>query len=251
MIFDNVEESEDLYQFWPPGGDGKIIITTRKPEVGFQWTDHEIAINPFTPSEGRECILSLTTWPGGVPSDPASAAELNEELGGLPLGIVHMTALMRARKSPVKSFLREYRGDKSRYHKKEAVGISGIYPKVKPIIGSNWTMQFDALKDHPKSLLGILSFLSSDTIPQDLFKHWDDCDSRSTRGLLPYCDTADEYICSLQFRDLSLISCSFLDVEEDLMKLALVDKDPNTEMLSLHRLEQVQVKHQTSPSLFC
>lgn len=116
-----------------------------------------------------------------------------------------MTALMRARKSPVKNFLRKYRRDKSRYHKKEAVGISGIYPKVKPIIGTNWSMPFDALRDDPKSLLGILSFLSSDTIPQDLFKHWDEDESRRTRGLLPYCDTANEYVCLLQHRVWSLI----------------------------------------------
>ena len=36
--------------------------------------------------------------------------------------------------------------------------------------------------------------------------------------------------------------CSFLDVEEQLLQLALVDKDPNTEMLSLHPLEQIQVR---------
>lgn len=155
---------------------GRFIVTTQKPEIGFQLTDHEIAINPFTPSEGQECIVSLTSWPGGLPSDTVSAGELNEELGGLPLGIVHMTALMRARKSPVKNFLRKYRRDKSRYHKKEAVGISGIYPKVKPIIGTNWSMPFDALQDRPKSLLGIMSFLSSNNIPQDLFEHWDECD---------------------------------------------------------------------------
>ena len=40
---------------------------------------------------------------------------------------------------------------------------------------------------------------------------------------------------------LSLTLASYLDTEEELMKLALADKDPNTEMLNLHRLEQIEV----------
>ena len=193
MIFDNVNQSEDPQQFWPPGGNGKIIVTSQKPEIGYQLTDYEIALKPFTPKEGRECIVDLLSWPGGVPADPTSAEELNEELGGLPIAIGHMAALMRARKSPVKTFLRDYRRNKSRYHNKEAVGMAGINTNKKPLIGTNWNVAFDALQDEPKSLLAVMSFLSSNTIPHDLFKHWDESAARPTHGLLPYCDTVDEY----------------------------------------------------------
>ncbi|KAG7287565.1 hypothetical protein NEMBOFW57_007077 [Staphylotrichum longicolle] len=184
VIFDNVERSEDLDQFWPPGGNGKIIVTTRHPGIGFNLTDDEIAISPFTPAEGRKCILSLATWPGGVHPDPEAAEELSRELGGLALGIVHMTALMRARKTPIKRFLNDYRRNKVKYHSKPAGKSLGIYPNTKPEIGTNWTMTFNSLNGDARSLL---------------------------------------------------------DIEEALMDLALVDKDPDTEMLSLHRLEQLQV----------
>lgn len=187
-----MERSENLDQFWPPGGNGKIIVTTRYPGVGFNLTDDEIAISPFTPVEGRNCILTLATWPGGVPPDPEAAEELSRELGGLALGIVHMTALMRARKTPIKRFLNDYRRNKVKYHHKPARKAQGIYPNIKPEIGTNWTMTFNALNGDARSLLGILSFLSPDSIPQDLFNHWDDVyASRSTAGMLPYCDDAD------------------------------------------------------------
>ncbi|RWA10872.1 hypothetical protein EKO27_g4237 [Xylaria grammica] len=227
VIFDNVEDDEDLNQFWPPGGCGKVIVTTRHPELGFVLTDDQIAIHPFSPEEGRDCVLSLTSWPGGVSSDPTSAEELSNELGGLPIGIVQMVALMRKRKTPIKKFLKDYKQNKSTYHDKEVTGMAGIYPGIKPKIGNNWTMSFDSLQDESKSLLGILSFLSPDSIPQELFNHWDVPIDRSTNGLLAYCDDVD----------------SFFEVQEELMNLALVEKDPNTESMSLHRLEQVQFEH--------
>jgi hypothetical protein len=191
VIFDNVEDNDDLIQFWPSGGNGKIIVTTRNPDIGFQLTDDQITIHPFEAKEGRECVLSLTSWPGGVPSDPRSAEELSNELGGLPIGIVHMVALMRRRKTPIKKFLKDYRQNKSSYHDKKVPGMTGIYPGIKPKIGSNWTMSFDSLQGESKSLLGILSFLSPDSIPQELFNHWDGPSTRPTSDLLSYCNKLD------------------------------------------------------------
>ncbi|KAK0717601.1 P-loop containing nucleoside triphosphate hydrolase protein [Lasiosphaeria miniovina] len=46
VVFDNVERSIDLDQFWPLGGNGKILVTTRHPGVGFQLTDDETTISP-------------------------------------------------------------------------------------------------------------------------------------------------------------------------------------------------------------
>ena len=192
MIFDNVEKSEDLDQFWPTGGNGKIIVTTRHPGVGYQLTDDEIPVSPFTPEEGRECILSLASWPGGVPPDADAAQELSEELGGLAIGIIQMTALMRARRTPIDKFLKDYRRNKLRYHGRDAEGATSIYPPMKPKIATNWTMSFNALSHDAQYLLGVLSFLSSDAIPQHLFKHWDESPSRNTQGLLPFCDDPDE-----------------------------------------------------------
>jgi hypothetical protein len=224
IIFDNVDPANDLRQFWPVDGNGKIIITTRSPMVGYDLTEDEIPICPFTDEEGRDCIIHLTSWPGGAPADSHSARELSKELDGLPIGIVQMTALMRFQKTPIKRFLVRYKQDRLMYHNKDTTGITGIYPDIKPKIATNWTMSFRALKSNSKSLLGILSLLSPDAIPQELFNHWDGSGSRTTQGLLPYCQTFDE----------------FVDVEGVLINLALLDKDPTTEALSLHRLQQIQ-----------
>jgi hypothetical protein len=192
-----VERTEDLSGFWPlnPRRNGKIIVTTRHPEIGYSLTEDAIIVLPFTPVEGRKCILSLATWPGGVPPDPAAAEELSNELGGLALGIVHMTALMRARKTPIRKFLSDYRRNPVKYHNTPAVKTLSIYPEIKPEIASNWIMAFNALNEGAKSLLGVLSFLSSDLIPRDLFNNWDGSyGSRITVGLPTCCDNSEEYV---------------------------------------------------------
>ncbi|QPC80181.1 hypothetical protein HYE68_010933 [Fusarium pseudograminearum] len=193
IIFDNVDQADDLHQLWPMDGNGKIIITTRSPMVGYGLTEDEIPICTFTEEEGRQCIIHLTSWPGGAPADPDSARELNNELGGLPIGIAQMTALMRFQRTPIKKFLCRYKEDRLKFHSKDITGITGIYPDIKPKIATNWNLSFNALGDEAKSLLGILSFLSPDAIPQELFNHWDGSASRSTQDLLGYCQTFDEY----------------------------------------------------------
>ncbi|KAF5236255.1 hypothetical protein FAUST_6603 [Fusarium austroamericanum] len=193
IIFDNVDQADDLHQLWPMDGNGKIIITTRSPMVGYGLTEDEIPICTFTEEEGQQCIIHLTSWPGGAPADPDSARELNNELGGLPIGIVQMTALMRYQRTPIKKFLGRYKEDRLKFHSKDITGITGIYPDIKPKIATNWNLSFNALGDEAKSLLGILSFLSPDAIPQELFNHWDGSVSRSTQDLLGYCQTFDEY----------------------------------------------------------
>jgi hypothetical protein len=196
IIFDNVEQSTDLDDFWPSSGNGQIIVTTQKPDIGFNLTQSEIVIHPFDTKEGRGCIVSLLSWAGGIKSDSESADALNEELGGLPLGIVHMTAQIRQRKWPIRKFLVEYLRNKSVYHDREAKSIVGVMPKTKPMIGTNWKTAFGILDTAPdsKSFLGVLSLFAADKIPQTIFNHWEGGKTRVTRGLLPFCDTVDECI---------------------------------------------------------
>ncbi|KAJ8132893.1 hypothetical protein O1611_g732 [Lasiodiplodia mahajangana] len=226
VIFDNVENSDDLSQFLPSTGTGKIIITTRNPRLDFQPTISQIEIRPFGREEGRDCVLSMSTVWIHVACDPASAEELSNELGGLPLAMMQMTALAKSRGS-IKAFLEEYRQNKIKYHNAEAAGITGIYPDIKPRIGTNWAMSFDALGDDAKSLLGILSFLSPDITPPALFNHWDKPFSGTTSGLLSYCDT------ELKYRT----------VRNELNRLALIQVDLGNGNLSMHRLQQLQLEH--------
>ena len=119
MLFDKVEQSDDFDQLWPLKGNGKIIVTTQETDTWAQINRARNCNQPiYTIRTGQVRIVILTSWPGELSSDPASEGELNEELGvgGLPLGVAHITATMCAQRSSVMNFLRDYRRNKLRYH---------------------------------------------------------------------------------------------------------------------------------------
>lgn len=192
VIFDNVEDASDLEQLWPTAGKGKIIVTTRYPGIGYHLTDDEIPLPTLTTEQGRDCILSLASYPGGSQADPESAEELSKELGGLTIGIVQMVALMRARKSPMRMFVNDYKRNKLAYHGRGVFGLRGIYQGIKPTIGTNWTMSFDSLDEDSRTLLGIMSVIAPENIPSDLFNFWEKPPSEQANAILPFCSDRDE-----------------------------------------------------------
>ncbi|KAL9593091.1 MAG: hypothetical protein Q9179_006109 [Wetmoreana sp. 5 TL-2023] len=105
LVFDNVEDAEHLEQYRPKSGNGSILITTRKPNIGYELTNKALVVGPFSPEEGTKFVLELATWQNNAESDTQSAAELNKKLGGLPLGITQMVALMRAKAVSLQVFL--------------------------------------------------------------------------------------------------------------------------------------------------
>ncbi|KAL8697964.1 MAG: hypothetical protein Q9201_006831, partial [Fulgogasparrea decipioides] len=116
LVFDNVEDAEHLEQYRPKSGNGSILITTRKPNIGYELTNKALVVGPFSPEEGTKFVLELATWQNNAESDTQSAAELNKKLGGLPLGITQMVALMRAKAVSLQVFLILYEQNKKEWH---------------------------------------------------------------------------------------------------------------------------------------
>ena len=247
VVFDNVESSDVLEAFLPDtysdedSGCFNVIVTTLRESIAEQ-LDAKVDIAPFTSDEGRDCVLSLATRTavtrGSAPPtsssrdvDSSAAQALGDELGGLPIGIVHMVALLRARHVSISTFLNEYRHHKAQYHKRPATAVAGIYNGSKPMISTNWTMTFGYLTDNSKPFLAVLSYLSPDAIPQELFGRWQ---SNGDLDLQLCATSVDDLPCCETFGQ-------FLDVHEELLDLRLIDKDPKSGMLSLHRLEQIEV----------
>ena len=193
LIFDNVEDVDHVRRYMPDRGNGAILITSRKPNVGYDLTESELRVTPLSAQEGTECILELATWQRGVERDNKSASELHEKLGGLPLGITQMVALMRAKAMSIKDFVALYGKSRKTLH--------GPLPRGIRCFGYNqdlstvWQLSFRSLDDSPsaKSLLGILCFLSPGSIPQALFMKWGDTDGRRTGPILPFCNGLVRY----------------------------------------------------------
>lgn len=188
VVFDNVEDAEHVGQYILERGNGAILLTTRKPNLGYGLTESELEITPFSAKEGTECILELATWQRGGERDNISASELNNRLGGLPLGITQMVALMRAKAMSIKLFITLYEQNRKTWHGQIRRG--GRHIEYKHDLNKEWQLSFRTLDDSPSamSLLGILCFLSPSSIPQALFKKWGDTDAKRTESLLWFCN---------------------------------------------------------------
>ncbi|KAL8718464.1 MAG: hypothetical protein Q9181_008196, partial [Wetmoreana brouardii] len=170
LVFDNVEDAEHLEPYRPKSEKGSILITTRKPNIGYELTDSELVVGPFSPQEGTKFVLRLATWQNNAKKDTQSAAELNEKLGGLPLGITQMVALMCAKAVSLQVFLKLYEQKKKEWHGLFRRG--GRHVGYKEDISTAWQLSFRSLDDsaHARSLLGVLCFLSPSSISQSIFR---------------------------------------------------------------------------------
>lgn len=191
LVFDNVEDASHLDEYWPEGKSGHILVTTRNPNVAaYGLTDDCLYVKPFESDEGRDCINKNASLGGIVVSDLQSAAQLNEELGGLPLAVIQMSALIKVLKITIADFLVRYRDNRKRYHKRRGKQNDVVVEAI-------WSLSFTTLEDstEAKLLLGMLCFLSAGSIPQTLFNHWglDGQQQRPTSALAPFCQ--DMYKC--------------------------------------------------------
>lgn len=192
MIFDNAEDDELLSEYYPNDQDGAIIVTTRKPNFGYALTAAEIQVLPFLDDEGTEALLRMATWNRSVPVDKEAAAHMNKMLGGLPLGISQIAAIIRNKKISIKRFSAIYEEDKRRWHMENPKG--GYHAGYDQNLNSVWHVSFKFLAEHAnaKAVLGILCLLSPDSIPQELFNQWDTEHTRPRSLVLSFCQNFAE-----------------------------------------------------------
>lgn len=101
---------------------------------------------------------------------------------------------------------------------------------------------FQGLNEHCRSILGVISFLMPDAIPSEVFDP--DC-SRGFPEHLRFCQERDRSACHTGHEALTdqLISSSFEDSIADLLTSALIKRNSETGVLSVHRTVQTQFRY--------
>lgn len=147
-----------------------------------------------------------------------SALELSEKLSGHALALSHMAGLITKRSWSIQRFLAAYEKNMKKIHS----------TRGKDSLDAIFHLSFEELDPCAASILGVLSYISPDKIPQELFES-DDISQ------LP----EDLSFCIDEF--------DFLGTLEPLLTLALVKRDKETRELSLHRLVQTQYRYYMRP----
>ncbi|WP_203915415.1 FxSxx-COOH system tetratricopeptide repeat protein [Rhizocola hellebori] len=87
IVFDNVEDPEDVREYLPTTGTTKTIITSNHREFVSMPGITAIPVDTFTHQQGRSFLAAATGYPHGADAD-----EIGREMGWLPLGLAQAAA---------------------------------------------------------------------------------------------------------------------------------------------------------------
>jgi hypothetical protein len=170
LIFDNVDDPKVLGSYWPQGGNGSVILTTRNIEIAHACTDVKLQIEPFSHEEGQSFLLKRA-YQAETPSadDILAAAHITRVLGHLPL-VLNLTAsyiastrmtfvrFLQLHQNPERSFVFENHGS--------TVGDTQEYEHS---VSTAWTFKFTVMKPESVQLMRLFAILDPDGIPESMF----------------------------------------------------------------------------------
>ncbi|KAK8062353.1 hypothetical protein PG997_014450 [Apiospora hydei] len=160
LVLDNVDEPEHLDDFWPHGGGGHIIMTSRSPYIAKYRQSEMLELSPLSLAKSKELFFSIV----GEDKEQESAQDMNlafREWGGSPLALCHIGSYIDRFHMDIPCFLALYRQQpKDVYQKRHS---SAEYPHS---IATAFSI--DKLEDGPKSLLRVLCYFDPDKIPIEL-----------------------------------------------------------------------------------
>ncbi|WP_063763771.1 FxSxx-COOH system tetratricopeptide repeat protein [Actinoplanes subtropicus] len=159
LVFDNAESMQDVRPYFPTGGAGKILVTSRNPE--WSAVARSLEVDVFTREESRKFLRSRTPE-----LSDKDAGRLAEALGDLPLAVEQAAAWHTTTGMPVGEYL-ELLSEKSLELLNE--NAPPDYPRS---VAAAWNVSLDRLEKTDNAalqLLQVCSFFSPEPISRELF----------------------------------------------------------------------------------
>ncbi|PVH79292.1 hypothetical protein DL98DRAFT_655534 [Cadophora sp. DSE1049] len=221
VIFDNVESSEVLAPYWPRNSHrGRAIVTTRNLSLAFDPAVSGLEIEHWDTETGAEYLLFLLKKAVGqdLTSETASARTLSQKISGHALALSQVAGLIHDGEWSVQEWTTMYLEHPRETHVNELAKL--------------WTFAFRTLEQKDKNsfaLLGILSFLMPDNIQGEILQPKTDLELPQGLGFLK-----------------GKIA-GFSAALRKLTTRALIKRDKNSGVLTVHRLIQTQFRYFLSP----
>ncbi|MEA2045648.1 MAG: FxSxx-COOH system tetratricopeptide repeat protein, partial [Euryarchaeota archaeon] len=213
LVFDNVQDPEDLDNYLPHTGKGHVIVTSRNPNWG--GIIRTLPVDVFSRDESIEFLRHRTGLEDGA--DALSAA-----LGDLPLALEQAGAYIKETGISLEDYLNRFQEQQKEVLKR---GKPASYPYT---VATTWKISFERVKEDPGAgadLLNLCAFLAPDNIPKPL--------------LIGGAEHLPEPLASAVADELK-----FDDAVAALMRYSLLTVADNT--LSVHRLVQAVTRDRLS-----
>ncbi len=159
LVFDNAEAPDDLQRYFPTGGAGKILVTSR--DMDWARVTRVLEVDVF---EREESIQFLRRRNPDLERDEAD--KLAEALGDLPVAIEQAAAWRAATGMPINEYLELLE------NKRIELLDASPSPDYRWSVAAAWQVSLDKLREiNPGALqlLQVCSFLAPEPINRDLF----------------------------------------------------------------------------------
>jgi tetratricopeptide (TPR) repeat protein len=167
LIFDNAEAPDLLREFLPRRTKGHILLTSRAQVFDMLGIAKPIEIDAMATEEAVSFLFTRTGREDNSVAEKKAAAELAEELGGLPLALEQAAASIVAKHNQFREYLVGYRKSRLEFLK-EPRAVTGDYPES---VATTWKINFaevDKASAASSDLLRASAFLSPESIPLEL-----------------------------------------------------------------------------------
>jgi hypothetical protein len=161
---DNVEEIDSLQDFWALSEKGSILITSRHDVDIFGLATDGNELGVFSNTDGAEFLLKMIKRAPYTDEDKDAAHKLSRILDGLALALNITASQIRLRKISIPNFLRFYEKNSKKF-RSVAQNEVGYRHSLKTC----WATAFQDLTQDATVLLGTLSLIAPDDVPEAMF----------------------------------------------------------------------------------
>ena len=247
LVIDNADDPEmDVSKYFPVGGSGHILITTRNPGAEVYATAGHLRFSGLEPEDAVSLLLK-TAFPKDESPSPMSdsrltAQKITVELGFLALAIANAGTSIRRNIYTLEIYLRHYLG-----HRKEMITSKSISTADEANIITTWEIPFQRIASRRSleyrdavDLIHICAFMHFECIPKAMFQRsWEDIENGKQLHVAPgLAETRSEWDEGSQFRLRTALSI--------LYNYSIIDHDPKRSVLSLHLVIQRWAKDRLS-----
>ncbi|MFE0672112.1 FxSxx-COOH system tetratricopeptide repeat protein [Streptomyces sp. NPDC058867] len=160
LIFDNADSPERVRDYFPTGGSGTILVTSRNRRWSVVGPSLEVDV--FTREESKELLRRS----GPDDLDDAEADRLADALGDLPLALEQAAAWRAETGMPVSEYLRLFE------HKRAELLEVSPPPDYQLPVAAAWNVSLDHLETRSPTALRLLqlcSYFAPDPISRSIF----------------------------------------------------------------------------------
>ncbi|KAK7413111.1 hypothetical protein QQX98_007997 [Neonectria punicea] len=222
LVFDNADDLGLLTEYWPLGGGGSILITSRDPFAKrYMWSGSGIDLEGFGPEDAARFLQERSRVEKGDLIPAKDAIRLSARPGGLPFPLIRAAGILQQKNMTVDEFLDFY---------EERAFLTEIYSNQMDSLESQSATGFldvwslDKLKaSHPEAmaLLRILALMDPDSIAEFILI----CEKPDLKLPENYPSSKEAYEVARQA----------------LLKSSLIKRNLDTQHLSIHRIIQDSV----------